>query len=395
LHLLAESIFVESVLAEIYPNLPTFDKPITFVIISASKMNPKTFFTPGPAAMYPTFYQHLTQALADDIPSISHRSNQFRSIYQDTFEALKELFNLPDGFGVFFTGSATEIWERLLQNCVEDTSFHLVNGAFSSKFHEFAELLQRTALKQEVEFGKGFSIEDIKIDYKAELIAFTHNETSSGVMTSPDTIQHIKAQNPNRLVVVDMVSSAPYPTFDFNQIDSAFFSVQKAFGLPAGLGVWIVNEKCLAKAEAIEKERSTGTYHRLSNLWKFFERFETPATPNVLGIYLLGKIATDMLEKGIDTIREETDVKAIMLYDFLRESEHFEVFVRNSEHQSPTVIVADTTLPAKQVIDTLVAQNIIIGSGYDKSREQIRIANFPAVSIEDTERLIEALTNLA
>ena len=36
-------------------------------------------------------------------------------------------------------------------------------------------------------------------------------------------------------------------------IDTAFFSVQKAFGLPAGLGVWIANEKCLEKAKRLAK----------------------------------------------------------------------------------------------------------------------------------------------
>jgi len=354
-----------------------------------------TYFTPGPAALYPTVTQHIIQALQDNIPSLSHRSNEFRSIYQDTFEGLKELLNLPDGFGIFFLGSATEIWERIIQNCVEEAAFHLVNGAFSRKFHEFSQLLRKKAYKQEVDFGKGFDVHNIDVHYKAELIAFTQNETSSGVSTSLETIYKIKDNNPGRLVVVDAVSAAPYPVFDFSKIDSMFFSVQKAFGLPAGLGVWIANEKCLAKAESIEaKGIGTGTYGRLTQLWKFFEKFETPATPNVLGIYLLGKVVRDMLAYGIDKIRQETDLKAIMLYDYLRESTIFDVFVQNPEHQSNTVIVADTLKPAKPILQALARKGFMVGGGYNKSLEQIRIANFPATSVEQMETLIEALQEI-
>ena len=46
--------------------------------------------------------------------------------------------NIPEDNGIFFTGSATEIWERLIQNTVEHESFHLVNGSFSKKFYDFS-----------------------------------------------------------------------------------------------------------------------------------------------------------------------------------------------------------------------------------------------------------------
>lgn len=357
-------------------------------------MNP-IYFTAGPASMYPTTNEHIFQALQNNIPSISHRSNQFRSIYQDTFEGLKELLELPTGFAVFFLGSATEIWERIIQNCVEEAGFHLVNGAFSRKFYDFAHLLRKKAFKQEVAFGKGFQAEDINVHYKAEIIAITQNETSSGVATPVETIHQIKEKNPGRLVVVDAVSSAPHPIFDFTKVDSMFFSVQKAFGLPAGLGVWIVNEKCLAKSEILEsKGISTGAYTKLTTLWKFFEKFETPATPNVLGIYLLNKVVKDMLAVGKEQIRQDTDLKAIMLYDYLRDSNLFDVFVEDPIHQSNTVIVANTRKPAKSILEALAQKGLIVSSGYDKSREQIRIANFPATSIEQMEILIDALQEI-
>ena len=68
-------------------------------------------------------------------------------------------------------------------------------------------------------------------------------------------IHKLKRSNQKRLMAVDMVSSAPIPEIDLDLIDTAFFSVQKAFGLPAGLGVWIANEKCLEKAKRLVEHK--------------------------------------------------------------------------------------------------------------------------------------------
>ena len=86
------------------------------------------FFTPGPAALFPTVEDHYREAFRQNLGSISHRSSTFRKIYQHTVEQLRELLNLPTSHAILFTGSATEIWERVLMNTVEHESFHLVNG---------------------------------------------------------------------------------------------------------------------------------------------------------------------------------------------------------------------------------------------------------------------------
>ncbi|WP_420151469.1 aminotransferase class V-fold PLP-dependent enzyme [Spirosoma sp.] len=353
-----------------------------------------TYFTPGPAELYPTFYQHLQRALDEQIGSISHRSQRFRDIYQFADEQLRVLLSIPKSHGIFFTGSASEVWERIILNCVEHESFHLVNGSFSQKFYDYANALQKHAHLQEKPFGEGFDAADIDVPEYAELVCLTHNETSSGVQMRTSEIHKLKRKYPKKLFCVDIVSSAPYPDLDFNLIDSAFFSVQKAFGMPAGLGVWISNQSCLEKAEyLLQNDALTiGAHHTLPTLWKHYKTFETPATPNVLYIYLLGKIAEDFNRIGIDTIRKQTEEKARMLYKFLETSADYEPFVKQERHRSQTVVVANTTKPSPDVIANAKAANMIVGSGYGKLKEsQIRIANFPAVSIEQTELLIDQL----
>jgi phosphoserine aminotransferase len=350
----------------------------------------KTYFTPGPAQLYPSVASHVQTALDEQIGSISHRSKQFRQLYQHAAEQLRELLRIPAGSGIFFLGSATEVWERCLQNCVEYESFHLVNGSFSKRFYEFSLELNKHAVHVEAPFGQGFNASDALIPQTSELVCLTHNETSSGVSMPVEEIHALKQLHSDKLFIVDVVSSAPYPDLDLSLIDSVFFSVQKAFGLPAGLGVWIVNEKMLAKAEQLKaKGLSIGAYHSLPSLFKNFRNYETPETPNVMNIYLLGKVAEEMNRKGIATIRRETEAKAQMLYDYLSMGPAFEIFVKNPAHRSQTVIVAHTVKPAAEVIEALKTNGLVIGSGYGSYKDQqIRIANFPATSVEEIERLI-------
>ncbi len=356
----------------------------------------KVFFTPGPAQLYPTFEKHLGVAVREQLGSISHRSKQFRTIYRHADEQLRTLLNIPASHAVLFTGSATEVWERAIQNGAGRETFHLVNGSFSKRFYEFATELGKNAHKAEAPFGEGFAVDKLDIPAPVELVCLTHNETSSGVSLPAAEMHKLKARYPEALFIVDMVSSAPYPALDYSLIDSAFFSVQKGFGLPAGLGVWIVNEKFLAKAEALKAAgQYVGTHHSLPSLWRNAKNFETPATPNVLGIYLLGQVAQDMNRTGVETIREQTRQRAVQIYKAIAASGGLEVFVKMPDHRSATVIVAGTRDNAPALIEKWKGENIVIGSGYGSYKEkQIRIANFPANTDEEIQRLLTAIGQL-
>ena len=353
---------------------------------------PLTFFTPGPAQLYPTFEKHLQNFVSGQLGSISHRSQQYRDIHRFTVEQLRILLNVPETHAILFLGSASEIWERILFSCVELESFHLVNGSFSKKFHDYSSALNKYAHQLEKPMGEGFNASEITVPEYTELICVTHNETSSGVQMNVAEIHKLKQKHPNKLIAVDMVSSAPYPDLDFKLIDTAFFSVQKAFGLPAGLGVWIVNEKCLKKAESIRHQYSIGAHNDLPTLWKNSLNNETPATPNVMGIYLLGKIAEDFNNIGVKNIRKETELKAQLIYKFIEKSSGFSPFVKEKPQRSQTVIVANTETPSVDIIKVVKDKGMVIGSGYGQFKSsQLRIANFPATSTEQVQELINVL----
>ena len=352
-----------------------------------------TNFTPGPSQLFYTVADHMRIAFREGIPSLSHRSKRAETIYKDIVEGLSELLDLPPSYHIFFTGSATEIWERIIQNLVRKNSFHLVNGSFSKRFYEVANQLHKVADKAEVLPGQGFS-ENITLPSDTELMAITHNETSTGVAIPLELIHKIKESAPQTLIAVDAVSSLPFPAFDYTKIDSAFFSVQKGFGLPAGLGVWMVNEACLQKAgQLLAEGASIGSYHSLPSLRDNAVKNQTPETPNLLGMYLLSKVIADMNRIGIKRIRSETEYKAAILYQVLENHNVLQPFVRDKRLQSKTVIVADTGEHTGKLTKRLLDLGLQPGAGYGPGKNsQLRFANFPTHSRENFELLVDCLS---
>ena len=358
-------------------------------------MAPLQNFIPGPSQLYFTVQDHVKKALKEGIPSISHRSKQFERIFQETTEGIRELLSLPENYSIYFTGSATEIWERIVQNLVHESSLHFVNGAFSKRFYETARQYHKDAVLIEVEPGHGFDHTHIP-EIETELVAVTHNETSTGVCLPTAFIDQLKEKNPAALVAVDAVSSLPYVALNYTQVDTVFFSVQKGFGLPAGLGVWLANEKCLAKAERLLTQgQAIGAYHNLLSLHDHARKNQTPETPNVLGIYLLGQVVQDMLRRGLTAIRRETDYKAAILYQLLSDHPRMHAFVQQKEYQSKTVLTIVCANEYENIYKVLEDNRIVPGEGYGSFRhDHLRIANFPAHSKEQFELLVDILNTL-
>lgn len=357
----------------------------------------KIFFTPGPSHLYPTLAQHIQKALELNVPEISHRTQFFKDYFAFTVRELKKLMEIPDDFSILFHTSATEIWERLLQNCVEKESLHYVNGSFSERFFKAADSLKLEANANQASWGKGFSINQSAVPSSMEMINFTHNETSTGFMLPIEQIYPFRKSHPDALLTLDMVSSAPYGNPDWSKIDAAYFSVQKSFGMPAGLGVLIAGPRVFEKARKLEaKGKSIGTYRNFLKMREKYEGNQTLETPNMLAIYLLGKICADMNTIGIDQIRKSTEEKYHKLVSFIESHPSYELFVKDPTIRSKTVILVDFPEGSKEIIDYLEERDMVVGNGYGPFKgKQIRIANFPAITMENMEQLISAMRQFA
>ena len=353
----------------------------------------KTFFTVGPSELFPNVSSYIREALENNICSINHRGREFAQIVEHTVSSLKKLLNVPEDFYVFFISSATEAMERIIENCVEKRSFHFVNGAFSGKFFSIAQQLKKAPEKTEAPFGYGFDLSKIQIPQNSELLCFTQNETSAGTAIDMEDIYRIKRANSEKFIAMDIVSSAPYIDVDYSLVDCSFLSVQKGFGLPAGLGALIVNDKMVKKSLLLnDKGLNIGSYHSFPSLLSSINKGQTPETPNALTVHLLGRVCDDMISIGLEKIRNDTEQKAKLFYDFFDSHSGLKPLVQNNDWRSKTTLVIKTPNGSKQIIDKLPENGFAVSSGYGEFKDiHIRIANFPAHKVEDVERMLRML----
>jgi len=353
------------------------------------------YFTVGPTELFPVTKKFIAEAIEYDVLSISHRSNIFKDFYNTAEDGLRKLLNIPDSHLIFFYSSATEIMERIIENCVLKTSYHIINGAFSERFYEIANELNKETYLIKIDWGRGFYGKDIKGLDKAEVICITQNETSTGVFIPLEEIYKIKEKYPDKIIAIDIVSSAPYIEIDFSKIDIAFFSVQKGFGLPAGLGVCILSRNCIDKAELIKNQGvSIGSYHNFLNVYNKSLDKQTVETPNVFCIYLLSRVVNYLIQERLDNITRRVKSNARKIYEFLDQSEYFKPFVKEDYFKSYTTIVIECKIKSNVVLDYLYKNGLVLSNGYGKFEgKHIRIGNFGMHDNSDVNNLLDLLKN--
>lgn len=358
---------------------------------------PDLTFNPGPSEYMPGVREYMAEGL--ELGRLSHRSEEFQRTVEFTGRALRQLLDIPEDYTIAYLGSATEAMGLTIKNLVPNASQHFVNGAFSERFYLDAQAVGIIAHKEEVPMGKGFDLANIMEGLSSkgtDILCVTHNETSTGVQLDTSDIAELANNNLKRLLAVDITSSVPYVDLDYSEADVAFFSVQKGFGMPPGLGVVAVSPEAIEISEVLTRDGfDTGGSKSFANLHKFAEKHQTPETPNMAHIYTLGRVATDMYTWGMSAIRRETEEKAKLLYDYFEQRDGVRLFVRDEKFRSQTVIVIEGDEVSLLRQGLREQFNIEVGSGYGPFKDKhIRIGNFPAHRMEDLEQLITAIEEI-
>jgi phosphoserine aminotransferase len=345
-------------------------------------------FYPGPSRVHDDIPGYVQDAHELGVMSINHRSDAFMAISERTVSLLKQRLNIPADYTVFYTSSATECWEIIAQSLITDKSYHLYNGAFGQKWHEYTQRLHSGATA--VPFGVEEKLDPAKLTFPEEgVICITQNETSNGTQVSSALIKRIKKNHPKYLVAVDAVSSMAGIALDFKAADIWFASVQKCFGLPAGLGLMICSPQAIERSNHIaEKDH----YNSLTFMTSMMTRWQTPCTPNVLGIYLLMRVLED--SNNIKDVHEKIVTRHNDWMAFLAERKTIAPLVSNGAVQSHTVVPVTGDAETLQRIKTLAKKNdILLGEGYGEWKATtFRIANFPALKKKEIKKLMAILT---
>ncbi len=345
-------------------------------------------FYPGPSRVYDDIPRYVRDGYRDGILSINHRSDEFMKISSRTIKLLKSKLNVPRDYTVFFTTSATECWEIIAQSLITKTSYHFYNGAFGEKWWEYTRRLTGNANPIAFDLNES-PVPGISIPEDA-VICMTQNETSNGTQVHPDVIRSFRKTYPGRLIAIDATSSMAGIALDFKSADIWYASVQKCFGLPAGLGILICSPDALRKATALgEKDH----YNSLTFMMRMMEKWQTPFTPNVLNIYLLMRV----LEK-IDKI-SITHKRIVEQYQqwksFLEARKRIAHFVTNSDVHSYTVVpVKGDEKTLSTIKSKAKKEGFLLGEGYGPFKPlTFRIANFPAIRKSEIKALQKFLAS--
>ena len=357
-----------------------------------------TTFNPGPSQLSPETCADIKNALKQRILEISHRSDAFSEISTQCITELRTLLKIPSDYHIFYLDSASQAWHSIICNVVAENSFHLVNGAFSGKFVKASQLLGKNVDKMVIDWGKQQNFAEIEIPKKAELVTVCANETSTGVALREEELQHLRQKSSNALLAVDMTSCAGVLDLPMELADLWYFSVQKCFGLPAGLGLLIISPTAFERSLQLSEQQQN-----LAGQWQWGQlekpmvekNHQTPQTPNVLNIYLLAQQCTRWNEAGgVPHLAAEAEAKMSLLSAWVEQHPDLDFFVEYPAHRSLTVL----TVKAKpEVVTAMKAKalkaGLLLGSGYGKTKAEVfRVANFPAISKTDIETLIQTLS---
>jgi phosphoserine aminotransferase len=349
-------------------------------------------FEVGPSKLYNGVADFISHALIQEgWGEVSHRSARFTEGSKNTQEKFRSFFRVPEDYHIFYTYSATEGMEIFSRSVVDQDCYHIVNGTFGNKWHKTALRAGKKALK--INDPQGYiSLDQIDPPPQTEMVAITANETATGLAYTPSELEAVRQKSGNALFIVDITSGVGAVEYDFSIADGWFFSVQKAFGLPAGLGVAIVGPRIMEKAaQRADKNQDVGCHHTLAELQKIMEKsFQTPTTPNVLNILALGFVV-EQLEKDFGSLShlyQKTQEKIRYLTQAVESIEGLRV-VSNSES---ICVIESSESQIKNLKEKISAAGMSVGSGYGERKiDQIRIANFPVHTMEDLQKLVKVM----
>ncbi len=340
----------------------------------------------GPSKVRPEALARLaTEGAA--VMGTSHRQEPVKALVGRVREGLRLLLGLPDGYEVVLgNGGTTALWDGLAAGLIRERSLHLTYGEFSSKFANVAAGAPFLADPVIVSADPGDAPAPTS-DPSADVVAWAHNETSTGVMVP------VSRPAGDALVLIDATSGAGGLPLDASAADVYYFAPQKAFAADGGLWLAALSPAAIERIEEVAgAERWIPESLSLQTALENSRKDQTYNTPAVATVWLLADQLDWMLDGGgledfcVARTRESSD----HLYGWADGAEYATPFVADPAKRSLVVgtIDFDDSVDAAAVAAALRANGIVDTEPYRKlGRNQLRIGMFPAVEPDDVRAL--------
>ena len=345
----------------------------------------------GPSKVRPAALEKL--AGQSKLMGTSHRQAPVRDLVARARSGLAELFELPDGYEIALgNGGTTAFWDAACAWLVRERALHLTYGEFSQKFAKATKGAPFLADPIVVEAEPGDAPAPVA-DPAADVIAWAHNETSTGVM--------VPVERPDgsgdALVLIDATSGAGGLPLDASQADVYYFAPQKGFASDGGLWLAALSPAAIARIEELDgaADRWQPEFLSLAVALDNSRKQQTYNTPALATLILLDDQIQWMLGNGgLDWCVARTKDSSSRLYSWAEGTDFATPFVADEEKRSYVVgtFDFDATIDAAAIAKALRANGIVDTEPYRKlGRNQLRIGMFPAVEPDDVEALTKCI----
>jgi phosphoserine aminotransferase len=345
----------------------------------------------GPSKVRPDALARL--AGAGGLIGTSHRQAPVRDLVGRVRAGVAELFGAPDGYEVVLgNGGTTAFWDAAAACLIRERSLHLAYGEFSSKFAKVAAAAPFLADPILVEAEPGDAPAP-RADPAADVIAWAHNETSTGVAVP--VVRPPGADG--ALVLVDATSGAGGLAVDLAEADAYYFAPQKGFGSEGGLWLALLSRAAIERIGELDgaSGRWQPQFLSLATALENSRKDQTYNTPALATLILLADQLEWMLENGgLEWCVGRSRANADHVYGWAEGSELASPFVADPAKRSPVVatIDFDAAVDAAGVAAALRANGIVDTEPYRKlGRNQLRIGMFPGIETADLEALTASI----
>jgi aspartate aminotransferase-like enzyme len=257
--------------------------------------------TPGPTPVPPEVLAAMSQ------PIVHHRGPDFRPIYRQCLDRLREVFRTQTEV-LLFTCSGTGTLESGVANlCSPGDRVVVVSaGYFGERWAGIAQAYGCEVEHLRYEWGEIPAAGDLSTRLAelggAKAVFVTQSETSTGVVADVRALA-AAAKEADTLVAVDAISSlgaVPCETDDW-QLDVVVTGSQKALMTPPGLAMVSVSEAAWAARAEARSPRFYFDWERAREAQEKLDAAFTPAVSIVIGLNVaLGLL----LEQGLESAFE-------------------------------------------------------------------------------------------
>lgn len=345
----------------------------------------------GPSKVRPEQLNALTTTAAG-IFGTSHRQAPVKDLVGRVRDGLRDLFSLPDDYQVLLgNGGTTAFWDAAALGLIDKRSLHLTYGEFSAKFASAVTKNPFIGDPIHLEAEPG-SAPTPQSDPSADVIAWAHNETSTGVA--------VPVQRPadagDALVLIDATSGAGGLPVDVTEADVYYFAPQKNFAADGGLWLALASPAALARIDAIASSgRWAPDSLSLPTAVENSLKNQTYNTPAIATLALLAEQIDWMLSNGgLDWAVKRTADSSQRLYTWAQDRSFTTPFVADPQLRSQVVGTVDFAdeVDAAAVAKVLRANGVVDTEPYRKlGRNQLRVGMFPAVEPDDVSALTECV----